>query len=166
MKAALLCQCHFNKKVTIWSLLYKNESANVLAALKVILQWVPKQHHNNQILVKQVDIFYHIAGKFGGRKLWRIYCNAILVRESLANLFTAKYSRGHKKVYMSFFKNDCNFAQYPWFYGWAIYKKGGNNQFSIFQRKNYLERKNDRSVDLFYYGCNHATLQSFLLNEM
>ena len=29
---------------------------------------------------------YHIAGKFGRRKLWQIYCDTILARESLANL--------------------------------------------------------------------------------
>ena len=27
-------------------------------------------------------------------------------------------------------------------------------------------KKKDRSVDLFYYGRNYATLLSFLLNEM
>ena len=33
---------------------------------------------------------YHIAGKFGERKLWRIYCDTILAREKLVNLLLAK----------------------------------------------------------------------------
>ena len=33
-----------------------------------------------------------------------------------------------------------------------------------FEKRSFL--KNDRSVDLFYYGCNYVTLQSFLLNKM